>query len=276
MSKKVRWGILSTARIGREQMIPALKNGELTDVVAIASREGNRAQDAAAEFGIPKAYASYEALLADPEIDAVYNPLPNHLHAPLTIKALDAGKHVLCEKPIALNAEEAKQIEAAQRRSGKLVAEAFMVRFHPQWQRAREIASSGRLGDVRAIHTFFSYHLTDPDNIRNHPLLRGMNIPKTGQANTSGVVLLVTKTLVIMGDPQVTTTPEHPRGAMLRAYDKQTGQQVGAVLMPAPQSGSPMTYSHNGRQYIVVAVGGGNVTGEYLAFALPEASTTER
>ena len=119
-------------------------------------------------------------------------------------------------------------------------------------------------------------HGDTPDNIRNHPLLRGMNVPKTGQANTSGVGLLVTKTLVIMGDPQVTTTPEHPRGAMLRAYDKQTGQQVGAVWMPAPQSGSPMTYSHNGRQYIVVAVGGGNVTGEYLAFALPEASTTER
>ena len=97
MSKKVRWGILSTAKIGREQVIPALKNGDLTDVVAIASRDASRAQDAAAEFGILKAYASYEALLADPEIDAVYNPLPNHLHAPLTIKALDAGKHVLCE-----------------------------------------------------------------------------------------------------------------------------------------------------------------------------------
>jgi glucose dehydrogenase len=119
-------------------------------------------------------------------------------------------------------------------------------------------------------------HGDTPDNIRNHPLLRGKDIPKTGQANTSGVGLLVTKTLVIMGDPQVTTTPEHPRGAMLRAYDKQTGKQVGAVWMPAPQTGSPMTYSHNGRQYIIVAVGGGNVSGEYLAFALPEATTTER
>jgi predicted dehydrogenase len=180
MSKKVRWGILSTAKIGREQVIPALKNGELTDVVAIASRDENRAQDAAAEFGIPKAYASYEALLADPEIDAVYNPLPNHLHAPLTIKALDAGKHVLCEKPIALNAEEAQQIEAAQRRSGKIVAEAFMVRFHPQWQRAREIARSGRLGEVRAIHTFFSYHLTDPDNIRNQADIGGGGLYDVG------------------------------------------------------------------------------------------------
>ncbi|HQZ38367.1 MAG TPA: PQQ-binding-like beta-propeller repeat protein [Vicinamibacterales bacterium] len=119
-------------------------------------------------------------------------------------------------------------------------------------------------------------HGDTPDNIRNHPLLRGMAIPKTGQPNTSGVGLLVTKTLVIMGDPQVTTTPEHPRGAMLRAYDKRTGQQVGAVLMPAPQTGSPMTYSLGGRQYIIVAVGGGNVSGEYLAFALPGSMTTER
>ncbi|PVE20773.1 NAD-binding protein [Microvirga sp. KLBC 81] len=180
MSKKVRWGILGVAKIAREQVISALKGGELTDVVAIASRDRNRAQDAAAEFGLPKAYDSYEALLADPEIDVIYNPLPNHLHAPLTIKALDAGKHVLCEKPIALNAEEAQQIEAAQKKSGKLVAEAFMVRFHPQWQRAREIVRSGRLGDVRAIHTFFSYHLTDPDNIRNQPGIGGGGLYDVG------------------------------------------------------------------------------------------------
>src|SRR5215207_1193009 len=159
MSKKVRWGILSTAKIGREQVIPALKNGDLTDVVAIASRDENRAQDAAAEFGIPKAYASYEALLADPEIEAVYNPLPNHLHAPLTIQALEAGKHVLCEKPIALDADEARRIEDAQRGTGLLVAEAFMVRFHPQWRRVRDIVRSGRLGEVRAVHTIFSYFL---------------------------------------------------------------------------------------------------------------------
>ena len=180
MSKKVRWGILSTAKIGREQVIPALKNGELTDVVAIASRDRQQAQDAAAEFSIPKAYGSYEALLADPEIDAIYNPLPNHLHVPLTIMALDAGKHVLCEKPIALNAEEARQIETAQKKSGRLVAEAFMVRFHPQWQRAREIARTGQLGDVRAIHTFFSYHLTDPDNIRNQAEIGGGGLYDVG------------------------------------------------------------------------------------------------
>jgi quinoprotein glucose dehydrogenase len=115
-----------------------------------------------------------------------------------------------------------------------------------------------------------SPHGDTPDNVRNHPALRGLNIPKTGQANTAGVGLLVTKTLVIMGDPQVTTTPEHPRGAMLRAYNKATGEQVGAVWMPAIQSGSPMTYVIDGRQYIVVAISGGNYSGEYVAFSLPE------
>ena len=113
-------------------------------------------------------------------------------------------------------------------------------------------------------------HGDTPDNIRNHALLKGMNIPKTGQAGTSGVGLLITKTLVVMGDPQVTTTPQHPRGAMLRAYDKSTGKEIGAVWMPAPQSGSPMTYSVDGRQFIVVAVSGGAYSGEYLAFSLPQ------
>jgi quinoprotein glucose dehydrogenase len=112
-------------------------------------------------------------------------------------------------------------------------------------------------------------HGDTPDNIRNNPDLKGLNIPKTGQAGTSGVGLVVTKALVVMGDPQITTTPEHPRGAMLRAYDKKTGQQVGAVLMPAIQSGTPMTYMLEGRQYIVVAVSGGAYSGEYIAYSLP-------
>ena len=112
-------------------------------------------------------------------------------------------------------------------------------------------------------------HGDTPDAVRNHPMLRGKNIPKTGQAGTAGVGLLVTKTVVVMGDPQVTTTPEHPRGAMLRAYNKMTGEQVGAVWMPAPQSGSPMTYAYGGKQYIIVAISGGSYSGEYLAFSLP-------
>ncbi len=173
MLKKVRWGVLSTAQIARKHVIPAMKAGAFTDIVAVASRDETRAREVAMELGIAKAYGSYEALLADPNIDAIYNPLPNHLHAPLTIKALEAGKHVLCEKPIALNADEARQIEAAQKKSGLIVAEAFMVRFHPQWQRVREIVRSGRLGEVRAIQTIFSYFLTDPDNIRNQADIGG-------------------------------------------------------------------------------------------------------
>jgi quinoprotein glucose dehydrogenase len=112
-------------------------------------------------------------------------------------------------------------------------------------------------------------HGDTPDVIRNHPALKGLTIPKTGQAGTSGVGLMVTKTLVVMGDPQITTTPEHPRGAMLRAYDKTNGKQVGALWMPAPQSGSPMTYMADGKQYIVVAVSSGNYSGEYIAFTAP-------
>ena len=110
-------------------------------------------------------------------------------------------------------------------------------------------------------------HGDTPDEIRNNPALKGLNIPKTGQQGTVGEV--ITKSLVVLGDPQFTTTPEHPRGAMLRAYDQKTGQQVGAVLMPAPQSGSPMTYFYDGKQYIMVAVSGGNYSGDYLAYALP-------
>ena len=114
-------------------------------------------------------------------------------------------------------------------------------------------------------------HGDTPDAVRNHPLLKGMNIPKTGLPGSVG--LFVTKTLVVLGDPSVTTTPEHPRGAMLRAYDKQTGKEVGAIWMPAPQSGSPMTYMANGKQYIIVAVSGGNYSGEYIAFSLPASET---
>ena len=173
MSKKVRWGVLSTAQIARNHVIPAMKAGAFTEVVAIASRDEERAREAAVDLGIPKAHGSYEALLADPDIDAIYNPLPNHMHAPLTIAALEAGKHVLCEKPIALSAEETRQIEVAQKKSGLLVGEAFMVRFHPQWRRVREIVRSGRLGEVRAIQTIFSYFLTDPTNIRNQADIGG-------------------------------------------------------------------------------------------------------
>ena len=169
MTRAVKWGVLGAAKIGMEKVIPAMQRGEHCEIVALASRDGARARAAADKLSIAKAYGSYEELLADPEIEAIYNPLPNELHVPWTEKALAAGKHVLCEKPIALDAEEARRLIRARDASGKLVAEAFMVRFHPQWKRARELVRSGAVGDIRAIQTLFAYRLLDGDNIRNKP-----------------------------------------------------------------------------------------------------------
>jgi len=161
----VRWGILSTARIGRTKVVPGMMKGPLCDVVAVASRDEASARAMAEELGIAKAYGSYEALIADPEIEAIYNPLPNHLHVPMTLAAAAAGKHVLCEKPIAVTASEAEQLRQAA--SQVLIAEAFMVRHHPQWQRARDIIRSGEIGELRAMQIAFSYFNVDPGNIRN-------------------------------------------------------------------------------------------------------------
>ena len=169
MSEPVRWGVLGVAKIATEKVIPAMQRGALCRIEAIASRDAARGQEAAGRLGIAKAYGSYEELLADPEIEAVYNPLPNELHVEWTEKALAAGKHVLCEKPIALSAEEAQRLVGAREASGKLVAEAFMVRYHPQWRRAREIVRSGAIGEVSAIQTLFTYRLLDPGNVRNRP-----------------------------------------------------------------------------------------------------------
>lgn len=169
--KKLNWGILSTARIGREKVIPALQNGQFCHVSAVASRSLDKARQFADEMGITKAYGSYEELFADPEIDAIYNPLPNDQHVATTLAAARAGKHVLCEKPFALNAHEA---EALREVAGKVhIMEAFMVRFHPQWLRARELVRSGVLGDLRTVQAFFSYFNRQPDNIRNRPEVGG-------------------------------------------------------------------------------------------------------
>jgi len=163
--KKVVWGVLSTAKIGRDRVLPGMRKSDLLEIRAIASRDGARARSAAEALGIPKAYGSYDALFADPEVEAIYNPLPNHLHVPLTLAAAAAGKHVLCEKPIALTANEATALRAA---AGKvLIAEAFMVRFHPQWLRARELLREGRIGALRAVQMFFGYNNVDPANVRN-------------------------------------------------------------------------------------------------------------
>ncbi|MBS0420092.1 MAG: Gfo/Idh/MocA family oxidoreductase [Proteobacteria bacterium] len=164
---KVIWGILSTANIGIKRVIPAILSGQRGVVAAIASRDAERARTVAARFGIERSYSSYDALLEDPQIEAIYNPLPNHLHVEWTVKALDAGKHVLCEKPIGLNAQEAQAIIAARDRSGKRVIEAFMVRFHPQWHRVRTLVRSGRIGTVRALQSAFTFPVANPQNVRN-------------------------------------------------------------------------------------------------------------
>lgn len=166
--KKVRWGILSTAKIGIEKVIPAMQMGDYCDIVAIASQSLEKAQDVARQLDIPKAYGSYEELLADVEIDAVYIPLPNHLHIPWCIQSLEAGKHVLCEKPISLmSADAQKLMDAAGRYPNLKVMEAFMYRHHPQWQAARQFVAEGGIGTLQTIQSFFSYYNVDPGNIRN-------------------------------------------------------------------------------------------------------------
>lgn len=169
--KPVVWGVLSTAKIGTEKVIPEMLASPLVELRGIASRSLPSAQAAAGALGIPQAYGSYEALLADPAIEAIYNPLPNHLHVPLTLQAAAAGKHVLCEKPFALSADEALTVQAAATRVH--IEEAFMVRHHPQWQRARELVRAGRIGTPRAVQVFFSYFNDDGANIRNQAAIGG-------------------------------------------------------------------------------------------------------
>jgi predicted dehydrogenase len=164
---KVRWGVLGAAKIATVKVIPAMQRGTWSVVTAIASRNMATASAAAKTLGIAKAYGSYEDLLSDPEIDAVYIPLPNHLHVEWSIRAAEHGKHVLCEKPIALTAADARRLIDVRDRTGVRMQEAFMVRTHPQWIRAREIVRSGRLGEVRSIAGYFSYFNDDASNIRN-------------------------------------------------------------------------------------------------------------
>jgi predicted dehydrogenase len=167
MAKKVRWGVLGVANIAAKKVIPAMQKGERSEIVAIASRSADRARQAAEELGIAKAYGSYEELVADAEVEAIYNPLPNHLHVPWSIKAAKRAKHVLCEKPIALSAKEVESLIEIRDRTGVKIGEAFMVRTHPQWLRAREIVRNGEIGELRAIMSPFSYFNRDPENVRN-------------------------------------------------------------------------------------------------------------
>jgi predicted dehydrogenase len=192
--KPVVWGVLSTARIGTDHVVPAMLASPLVELRAIASRSAEAAQSAAGRLGIPQAYGSYEELIADPQVEAVYNPLPNHLHVPLTLQAAAAGKHVLCEKPIALSAAEATQLRDAS--AQVLIEEAFMVRHHPQWQRARELVRAGRIGSPRAVQVFFSYFNDDPSNIRNQAAIGG------GALYDIGCYAILAGRYLFEGEPQ--------------------------------------------------------------------------
>lgn len=166
---KIRWGVLGASKIAIEKVIPAMANHQQFEVQALASRSLEKAKAAADQLGIPRYFGSYEELIQDPEIDAIYIPLPNDLHVEYTLKCIEAGKHVLCEKPLALKSEEVNQLIAARDKHQVKVGEAFMVKSHPQWQKARELISQGVLGKVSLVHGFFSYHNTKPENIRNQP-----------------------------------------------------------------------------------------------------------
>jgi predicted dehydrogenase len=167
--RKVKWGVLGAASIAVRKVIPGMQQSEYCEIAAIASRHLAKARSAAATLKIGKSYGSYEELLADPEIEAIYNPLPNHLHVPWSIKAMEAGKHVLCEKPIALDAAEARTLVPVRDRAGVKIGEAFMVRTHPQWLRTKELIDQGRIGELRAVVGVFSYFNRDAKNVRSKP-----------------------------------------------------------------------------------------------------------
>lgn len=174
--KKIKWGILSTANIGLKQVIPGMQKGEYCEVSAIASRSLEKARVAASSLGIANAYGSYEELLSDSDVDAIYNPLPNNMHLEWTVKAMEAGKHVLCEKPVALTVEDVEEMISVRDRCGVKAGEAFMVKSHPQWIETRERVRRGEVGEVRLVQGTFSYHNVDPQNIRNIPELGGGGI----------------------------------------------------------------------------------------------------
>ncbi|MGP8069885.1 MAG: Gfo/Idh/MocA family protein [Candidatus Bathyarchaeia archaeon] len=180
MQRKIRWGVLSTSNIGRAAVIPAIQHSTNSELVAVASRDSQRGRDFAAKLSIPVSYDSYDALLSAKDIDAVYIPLPNSLHREWTILAAEAGKHVLCEKPLAMNSAECLEMDNASRRNGVKLMEAFMYRFHPQTQKVIELVRTGAIGDLRLIHSAFTFRVTNPANIRLQPELGGGSLMDVG------------------------------------------------------------------------------------------------
>jgi predicted dehydrogenase len=223
MVDKVRWGILSTAKIALMKVVPAMQRSPWCEITAIASRDVAKAREAARELNIPNAYGSYEELLADDRVEAIYNPLPNNLHVPWTIKAAEAGKHVLCEKPIALNAAEARTLIDVRDRTGVKIQEAFMVRTHPQWLETRRLIKSGRIGTLRSVTCFFSYFNPDPTNIRNQLELGGGALMDIGcypitisrfmyEAEPRRVLSLIERDPVFATDSLTTAVLDFPNG----------------------------------------------------------------
>ena len=183
---KVRWGVLSPAMIAMKRVIPAMREASNAVVTGIASRDATRAREAAASAGVEKSYGSYEALLADPMIEVVYVALPNHLHTEWCLKAIAAGKHVLCEKPLSMNAAEAEPLIAARDSAGVLIEEAFSIRNHPQWAALRHLIDSGEIGAVRGVQTLMCYNNRNPDDIRNKPETGGGALYDVGSYTVAG------------------------------------------------------------------------------------------
>ena len=218
MAQKIRWGVLGVAKIAVEKVIPAMQRGESSQVVAIASRDLGKAEAAATRLGIARAHGSYEALLADPEVDAIYNPLPNHLHVPWSIRAAEAGKHVLCEKPIGLSVEETLQLIRARDANRVKIGEAFMARTHPQWLRVKELAASGPIGELRVVSGYFSYFNRDAGNIRNKPEMGGGALMDIG-------CYPITLSRMVFG-----SEPLRVFGSLERDPEMQTDRLTSAIL----------------------------------------------
>lgn len=178
--KRVKWGVISTANIGRKAVIPAIQASNNGEMVAVASRDLKKAQEFAGELDIPRFYSSYEGLFEDVDIDAVYNPLPNNMHREWTIKAAQAGKHILCEKPLAMDVRECQEMEDAARSNGVKLMEAFMYRFHPRTERVLELVRAGELGQIQMINAAFTFRLENLENIRFRPELGGGSLMDVG------------------------------------------------------------------------------------------------
>jgi len=243
MSNPVRWGILSTAGIALNRVIPAMKDVPVCSIDAIASRQEASARAVADKLGIKRAYGSYEALLADPEIEAVYIPLPNHMHVEWCTKAMEAGKHVLCEKPIALTAEDVVPLLAVRDRTARHIEEAFAIRNHPQWKAMRECVTSGEIGDIRYVQTTLAYDNPDPEDIRNKADIGGGGLYDLGSYAITGARYVFDEEptrVVGLFDVDPTFKTDRVTSAIL---DFPSGQAVFTVSTQAGPSGGG-THQH--------------------------------